>query len=77
MVDAVRRMASYAVVTGQAGGGGEDDKVADFVILLLLRRTEFQNSTRACRCQMSYSLREQHMSLYAPSWPSTRGYMPP
>lgn len=56
MVDAVRRMASGAVVAGQAGGGREDDKVTDFVILLLLRRTEFQNSTRSCRCQISYSL---------------------
>jgi hypothetical protein len=56
MVDAVRRMASYAVVAGQAGGGREDDKVADFVVLLLLRGTEFQDYTRACCCQTSYSL---------------------
>jgi hypothetical protein len=76
MVDAVRRMASYAVVTGQAGGGGEDDKVANFVFLFLLRGTEFQNPTRACCCQMSYSLARSVSiikSLYAPSWPSTRG----
>jgi hypothetical protein len=56
MVGAVRRMASYTVVTGQAGGGGEDDKVAGFVVLLLLRGTEFQDSTRAYCCQTSYSL---------------------
>ena len=56
MVDAVRRMASRAAVAGQTSGGGEDHEVADFVILLLLRRTEFENSTRACCCQMSYSL---------------------